>query len=87
MANSYIFSKYIGKYCSRAAGAHCINICVQTIGLEVQVWGPVEGWDTLLQRVDALKSAIKGTRPLLLEQGAVVVEPVKEGYRVITPWP
>ncbi len=60
---------------------------MQTISLEVKVWGPVEGRDAMLLRVDALKSAIKGTGPLLLEQGSVVVEPVKEGYRVITPWP
>jgi hypothetical protein len=35
--------------------------CVQPIGLDVKVWGPVEDRDGMLQRVDALKTAIKAT--------------------------
>ena len=57
---------------------------MQPIGLDVKVWGPVEDRDGMLQRVDALKSGIKATGPLLLEQGVVVVEEVQGGYRVIT---
>jgi hypothetical protein len=57
---------------------------VQPIGLDVKVWGPVEDRDGMLQRVDALKRAIKATGPLLLEQGVVVVEEMQGGFRVIT---
>jgi hypothetical protein len=46
----------------------------QPVGLKVRVWGPLASRDDVLQRVDALKHAIKATKPIFLEPEVLVEE-------------
>ena len=47
---------------------------MQPVGLKVKVWGPLQGRVELLQRIDALKTGIMVTEPILLEPELVVEE-------------